>query len=305
MTRSLPAYLARRCAAAIVFVAVVSACALVLVRVAPGDATAELVLSGETTPDSAARARERLGLDRPLPILIRDWAWGLARFDLGRSSHFNRPVAELVSERAANTAFLAAIALLLATAIGLPAGILTGARPRSVVSAVVSSVSLVLVSCPHIVAALALLLLAVSTGWVSVEPGRVLIPALALALPLAAALERLQSQATAEALRAPDIQAAAARGIPPGRLLWVHASRQSLRPVLGVYGIAIASLFSGSLAVELVTSWPGLGRLLRDAIVSRDLFLAAGCATAGAALVAAGNVIADGLRAAADPRVRA
>jgi len=117
-------------------------------------------------------------------------------------------------------------------------------------------------------------------------------------------LERLQSQATSEAISAPDLTAAAARGVPRSRLIWVHAARQSLRPVLGVYGIIIGSLFSGSLAVETIASWPGLGRLMYDALVARDLFLVAGCALAGAMFIAAGNFLADVLRALVDPRVR-
>jgi peptide/nickel transport system permease protein len=103
---------------------------------------------------------------------------------------------------------------------------------------------------------------------------------------------------------APDLVAAAARGVPPSRLLWVHAGRQSLRPILGIFGIVIGSVFSGSLAVELATSWPGLGRLMYDAVVGRDVFLVAGCALAGAAMIALGNVVADLARALADPRVR-
>jgi peptide/nickel transport system permease protein len=87
--------------------------------------------------------------------------------------------------------------------------------------------------------------------------------------------------------------------------VWIHAARQALRPVLGIYGLLIGGLFSGSLAVEWVTSWPGLGRLTYDALVSRDLLLVSGCALAGAVLIAVGNVAADLIRAAADPRVRA
>jgi peptide/nickel transport system permease protein len=159
------------------------------------------------------------------------------------------------------------------------------------------------VCCPPIVGTLALLFFGAATGWLSVAPGHVLLPALALALPLAAMLERLQSQATAEAMRAPDIVAAAARGIPTTRLIWLHAGRHALRSVLGVGGIIIATLFSGSVAVETMTAWPGLGRLMLEALTSRDLYLVAGCAMAGAAMVAAGNLVADLLRAASDPRV--
>ena len=130
------------------------------------------------------------------------------------------------------------------------------------------------------------------------------LPALALALPLAASLERLQSQAVREAMEAPDLIAASARGLPRWRLIWVHAARQSLRPLLGVFGIVIGSLFSGSFIVEVVTAWPGLGRLTYDALRERDLYLVAGCALAGAVCLSAGQMAADALRGLADPRVR-
>jgi peptide/nickel transport system permease protein len=199
---------------------------------------------------------------------------------------------------------LAAVVLVVATIIGLPLGLMTGARPRGLLAALVSPIAVAFVACPPIVAALALLLLASSTGWLSTSPGSLAVPALALALPLAASLERLQSRATAESLASPDITAAAARGVPAVRLLWIHAARQSLRPVLGVYGIVIGTLFSGSLAVEAVTGWPGIGRLMYDALVGRDLFLVAGCALAGGVLIALGNVTADVIRAVVDPRIR-
>jgi peptide/nickel transport system permease protein len=303
VSTGLAAFLLRRLAAATLFVAIVSSSALMLARLAPGDATASLFLA-HVDAATIARERARLGLDQPVLVQLGRWLDGVVHFDLGRSSRFDRPVAELVRERAGRTAELAGVALALATCIGLPLGVLTGARPRGALAAVVTPLSLALVACPPIVAALGLLLLAVSTGWLSVAQGSLAVPALALALPIAAALERLQSQATADALAAPDLTAAAARGVPPARLLWVHAARQSLRPVLGVYGIVIGSLFSGSLAVEAVTNWPGLGRLMLDAIVGRDLFLIAGCVLLGAILIALGNLAADVIRAAVDPRVR-
>jgi peptide/nickel transport system permease protein len=303
VNRGVWAFLIRRFAGAVVFVAVVSTSALLLVRLAPGDATAELALSGadQATIDEA---RARLGLDRPVLSQLGAWVTGMARLDLGRSSLYNRPVADLVIERAQHTAALAALVLVVATAIGLPLGVLTGARPRGVLAAIVSPLSIALVACPPLVGALGLLLLAVSTGWLSTASGSWAVPTLALALPLAATLERLQAQATAESLAALDITAAAARGVPSRRLLWIHAARQSLRPVLGVYGIVIGTLFSGSLAVEAITGWPGIGRLMSDALVGRDLFLTAGCALAGGVLIALGNVVADVARALVDPRIR-
>jgi len=296
------AFLLRRFAAAALLVGVVSVSAFTITRLAPGDATAELFASGADRATIAA-ARARWGLDQPFPAQLGGWIAGIAHFDLGRSSSYDRPVAPIVLERAANTAILAGAALALATLIGLPIGVLTGARPRGWLAAVVTPLSIALVACPPIVGALVLLLLVV-TGWLPVSTSSLWVPALAIALPLAATLERLQSQATADAMASTDITAAAARGVPASRLLWIHTTRQSLGPVLGVYGVMIGALFSGSLAVEIVTSWPGLGSLLYSALRGRDVFLVAGCALFGALCLAAGNLIADVARAIVDPRVR-
>lgn len=301
MNTSLAAFIGRRLAAAVLFVAVVSCAAFVLVRIAPGDATTDLYLSRSGTV-AVEQERARLGLDRPVAAHLASWATGLLTLDLGQSSVYGRPVADLVKERAGATAALASLALLLAAAIGLPLGVLTASRPG--IAAAVAPISIALVACPPIVAVLALLLLAIETGWLSIAQGSYAVPTLALALPVAAMLERLQSRAMADTLASPDLVAAAARGVPRGRLLWVHAGRQSLRPVLGVAGAVVGTLFSGSLAVEMVTSWPGLGRLLFDAVAGRDLFLAAGCALVGALLVAVSNLFADIARALIDPRVR-
>lgn len=301
MTGRFAAFLLRRAAMALAFVLVVSSAAFVIARLAPGDETTGDFVAG-VDPAVIAERRARLGLDDPLPVQVGRWFAGLARLDLGESASFGRPVLALVSERGLNTARLAAAALLLATALGIPLGILTGAYPRRLTCRLIVPLSLALVALPPLVAALGLLLLAASTGLLSIAPGALALPALALGLPVAAVLERIQSQATAEALAAPDLAAAAARGIPPSRLVWRHAARQALRPVLGVYGIVIGSLFSGSLAVELVTSWPGLGRLLYDAVRTSDVALVAGCVAAGAVCLAAGTLAADILRAVVDPR---
>jgi len=298
---SLARFVLARLGVAFLFVLVVAASAFLLVRLAPGDATSDLFLN-RVDQHAIDAARQRLGLDQPATSQLAHWIGGLARFDLGQSSRYGSPVAGLIAGRLVKTALLAALALLIA-AVGIPLGILTGATPHGWLARVVSVMSVALVCCPPIVGTLALLFMGAATGWLSVAPDHVALPALALALPLAAMLERLMSQATSEAMRAPDIVAAAARGIPPARLVWLHAGRHALRSVLGVAGIIIATLFSGSVAVETMTAWPGLGRLMLDGLTSRDLYLVAGCAMAGAAMVAAGNLVADLLRAAADPRV--
>jgi len=130
------------------------------------------------------------------------------------------------------------------------------------------------------------------------------LPVLALALPMAATFERLQSQSMADAVHQPFVLAAIARGVPATRALLRHAWPSSLRPICGVYGLAIGALLSGSFIVEFVTAWPGLGRLTFEALRARDVYLVAACAASGAAFLALGTMTGDLLLAAADPRVR-
>ena len=130
------------------------------------------------------------------------------------------------------------------------------------------------------------------------------LPTLALALPLAAVFERLQSQSMSEAVRQPFLLAAIARGVPRRDLVWRHAWRVSIRPICGVYGLVIGSLLSGSFIVEFVTAWPGIGRLMYEALRARDIYLVSACAAAGAGFLAFGTLLGDLLLAVADPRVR-
>jgi len=317
VTHTLPVFVLRRLAGALAFVVVVSSTALLLIRLAPGDATTDMKLN---VADSSviASERARLGLDRSPVAQLGSWLAGLARFDLGTSSRFGRPVSGLVAERVGNTAILAGLALVIATVVGIPLGVVSGSRASgpgvggagvggtgasgSGVSGLIGLASVLLVACPPILFALALLYINVEIG--GLPSGSLALPLIALALPMAAIVERLQSRATAETVTMPALVAAAARGVPRSRLIWVHSLRPSLQPVLGVYGIIIATLFSGSVAVERITSWPGLGDLMLEGLTSRDVFLVAGCAMVGALLIALGNLFADVLRAFVDPRVR-
>jgi len=299
---SLFRFLAWRAAGALLLVFAVASSAVLLAQLAPGG-------YGSAFGEDAARIaaeRHRLGLDRPIAEQYRSWLTGALHFDLGISLQTERPVAPLVRQRAANTAELAAAALLLATLLGIPCGIVTGSR-RGIVPRLLRAVSLLMLSVPPLIASLVLLTLAAATGWLPVSGmggiSHLVVPTLALALPVAATLERLQSQSIAEALRRPSAMAARARGLSAARVVWRHAWRQSLGPVLAVYGVIVGSLFSGSFAVEIVTSWPGLGELMRQALLTRDTNLVAGCAAAGAAFLAAGVLAADVAHAWVDPRV--
>jgi peptide/nickel transport system permease protein len=310
--RGLLRFLLRRVLFAGVLVFAVSSAALVLVEVAPGDHFSGFDLD----PATAAAERHRFGIDRPFLAQYASWLGRAARLDLGESLKYRRPVSELVAERAPRTALLGVSALFLATIIGIPVGVLTGSR-RNFFTAAARAVSLLLLSIPSLVTSFALLLFALRTGWLPVgglSPGLdgswwvttgryLVVPAVALALPIAATLERLQSQALEAALRDPSVRAALARGCSMRRLVWRHAFRLSLKTVVSLYGVIVGTVLSGSFAVEVVTSWPGLGALMYEALVSRDLFLVAGCAAAGAVFLALGILLSDVALALADPRV--
>ena len=300
---SLIRFLAWRTAGALVLVFAVASGAMLLAQLAPGDfATSQR----EMDPEFVKAERHRLGLDQPVGQRYAHWAGRMLTLDFGESLQYQQPVGALVRERAANTAVLAATALVVATAIGIPCGIVTGSR-RGPLAALLRAASLVLLSVPPLIGSLVLLTLAAATGWLPVSgmggPRHLVVPTMALAFPVAATLERLQSQSIADALRRPSALAAHARGVPAWRVVWRHAWRQSLGPLFGLYGVIAGSLFSGSFAVEIVTSWPGLGELMRQALLMRDTDLVAGCAAAGAAFLAAGVLASDVAHALCDPRI--
>jgi peptide/nickel transport system permease protein len=308
-------YLARRIAFAVFLIFAVSSGSLVLARMAPGD-----FASTEIDAQKVAQLRAQLGLNKSMAAQYRDWLAAAVRFDFGRSLKYDRPVRELIPERAANTAILSISALIFATLVGVPLGIVAGSRRDGVVAAMIRTASLVFLSMPPLLTSLFLVFVAARTGWfpiagmqsAAVPAGGALldllyhlvVPAAAVGLPLAAMLERLQAQAIGEAVEQPFVLATIARGVPRRRIVWRDALKASLRPVASVYGLIIGTLLSGSFAVEVITAWPGLGSLMLDALRMRDVFLVAGCAGAGAVFLAAGTLVSDLALAAVDPRAR-
>ena len=128
------------------------------------------------------------------------------------------------------------------------------------------------------------------------------VPVLALAIPVTAIFERLQAQAMSDVMSQPYIVAAAARGVPQRRLVWRSGLKAAVRPIVSLYGVVMATLLSGSFVVEAVTGWQGLGLLMLDALRSHDMYLVAGCAGTGALLLAAGTLLGDVALAVIDPR---
>ena len=141
-------------------------------------------------------------------------------------------------------------------------------------------------------------------AWIADVARHLPLPVIALALPLAATFERLQSQALGETVHLPFITAATARGVSRRAVILRHAWPASLRSICAVYGIMVGAVLSGSFVVEYVTAWPGLGRMMYEALRARDIYLVAGCAAAGATFLAIGTLLGDLMLAVADPRVR-
>lgn len=311
----------RRLIFAVVLLVCTSSAALFLTRLAPGDVTAQL--GPRASLSEIESTRVRFNLDRSPVSQWLLWAGRAVRLDFGDSFLYNRPVGPLVVRAAGNTAVLALAALAIATLAGISFGIMTGSRPGSQAATLVGGASLVGVSLPPLLTSLMFVFIAARTGWL--PPGgmssaaasdlswtrwaldvawHLPLPSLALAVPIAAVFERLQSQSMSDAVQQPFVIAAIARGVPRRDLILRHAWPVSLRPLCAVYGLVIGALLSGSFVVEYVTQWPGVGRLMYEALRARDIYLVAACAAMGACFLAIGTLAGDLLLAAADPRVR-
>jgi peptide/nickel transport system permease protein len=310
-------YLARRLGFGVFLVFAVSSASLVLTRLAPGDYVAGS-LGTQASAQQLEEARARYGLNKSIAAQYRDWLAAAVRLDFGYSMVYERPVRDLIPERAANTAILAFSALLVSTLVGLPLGILSGSRRGGFLPGAIRALSLVLLSMPPLLTSLLLVFIAARTGWFPIAGMRsanvpaggaaldllhhLVLPAAAIGLPLAAMLERLQAQAMSEVIGEPFVLAALARGVPRSRVVWRGALKAALRPVAAVYGLIVGSLLSGSFAVEVITAWPGLGTLMLGALRARDVFLVAGCAGAGALFLAFGTLLSDVALGLVDPR---
>jgi peptide/nickel transport system permease protein len=310
-------YIARRLAFALFLVMAVSSASLLLSRLAPGDFVTES-LGTRASQQAIEQQRAPFGLNRSIGEQYRAWLAAAARLDFGYSMQYERPVRDLIPERAANTAILALTALVCATLIGVPLGVVSGSRRGGVLAGVIRAASVVLLSMPPLLTSLFLVFVAARTGWLPIAGMRsatvpadgafmdlirhLIVPAAAIALPLAAMLERLQAQAMSETIAEPFVLASLARGVPRSRIVWHGALKAALRPVAAIYGLIIGSLLSGSFAVEVITAWPGLGSLMLQALRTRDVYLVAGCAGAGALFLAGGTLVSDLALAAIDPR---
>ena len=274
----------------------------------PGDPV-EIMLGEAASPADVAGMRRDLGLDRPLPAELAQFAWRLAHGDLGESLALRAPVARLVAARLPATAELALAALVLALVVAVPLGIAAAVRAGSTLDRVARTVSLAGVAAPTFVTGpLLVLVFALGLGWLPIS-GRagvrsLVLPAATLALGMIGVLTRLTRTAVLDALGADHLRTARAKGAAPLRVLAVHALRTALPPVVTVVGLQAGALLTGAVVTETIFAWPGLGRLLVQAIGARDYPLVQGCVLAIGCIYVLVNLATDLVHALLDPRVR-
>jgi peptide/nickel transport system permease protein len=297
-------FVVRRLVFAVVLVFVVASAAFVLTHLAPGDYFTDF---GPGAERRARAERTAAGFDRPLFVQYGTWLGRAVRLDLGTSLMFQAPVRDLVWPRTLNTASLGMVALCLATAWGIPLAVFSATGTGGVLRRAVHVASSTLLALPSIVIVLGALAAASRAAWLpptGPHLANLIVPALALALPAGAVIERTHAAALRRVLDQPYLLAAAARGVPQRVLLWKHAMRGALNETLSSYAVIAGAVLSGSFVVEIVADWPGLGQLTADALRARDPFLLCGCSGAAALILAVVMLISDLLHFWIDPRLR-
>ena len=308
--------MARRVAAFVATLVFLSALVFVVVRVLPGD-PATLILGVESNPETVARLRQALGLDRPLAVQYVDWLARAARGDLGTSIQYDVPVGRLILSRLPVTLPLALMAAAIMIAVALPLGVYAATRHRRAGDYAAMLVSQLGIAVPAFWSALLLILLfSVRLGWfrsggfdgwsAGVVAGvkALLLPAIALGAFQAAVLVRATRSAVLDVLREDYVRTARAKGVAEGRVVARHALRNAMIPIVTVMGIQLGQLIAGAIVLESVFALPGLGRLALVAIGARDLPVVQGVTLFVAASIVFINFAVDLAYAALDPRIR-
>lgn len=315
-------YLAKRLLQLIPSIAGIVVVAFMLLQLAPGDPI--LALAGESgDAEYYAFMRDKFGLDDPIPEQFARFAVNALRGDFGNSYTQGRPAFAVIGDRLGATVLLAGASLVISTVLGVGLGVAAARFFGGVRDAAITTATLTLYAAPVFwVGQLALLLFALRLGWFptngmnSPTPpdsswGRLLdvahhlaLPALVLASQQVAAVARLTRIGLVEELETDHIRTARAKGLTETVVIWRHALRRALGPVLTVIGARIGYLFSGAVVVEIVFGWPGIGRLLLSAVQNRDGPILLGIFVLVATAVVVANLITDLAYGQIDPRIR-
>jgi peptide/nickel transport system permease protein len=316
-------YVFRRALHAVFLLFGVSLLTFLFSALTPGSYFDEMRLNPQISPETVAALRAQAQLDRPLPFRYLHWLNGLAHGNFGFSFAYNSPVAPLLATRARNTLLLTFTATLFAWLIGLPLGVWSASRLHRAPDRLVSAGTAALLVIPDLVVALSLLILAVRTGWFPTGgltstnydsfstlqklhdlAAHMTVPVAALTLSALPTIVRHVRAAIADELHSSFLRAAQAHGIPQRKVFYNYALRAAANPLIGLLGFSIGTLLSGSLLVEVIMTWPGLGPLLLEAILARDFYVVIGGVLFSMLFLVGGNLFADVLLYLADPRIR-
>lgn len=309
-------YILRRLVALLLTLLAAALVIFVVLEILPGDPAA-VTLGLNAAPEALAALRTEMGLDKPAVLRFFIWLGGLVTGDLGQSYTYRVPVLQLIAERMAVTLPLALMAIALATAIGIPLGMLAASRHGRLADAGVMAFAQAGLAIPNFWFGLLLVLVfAVGLGWLPAGgfPGwqagfgislkALLMPALALALPQAAIIARVTRSSMLDTLQEDFVRTARAKGLSEGTTMRRHALRNALIPVVTILGLQFSVLIAGAIIIENVFALPGLGRLVFQAIAQHDLIVVKDLVMLFAGLAILINFAVELLYGLIDPRLR-
>ena len=302
------AYLLRRLAQTIPLALLVATLVFSLIHLIPGDPV-EMMLGERAQRADVESLRHELGLDRPLRVQYLGFLRGLVRADLGRSLHYGEPVSEVLAERYPATIELAFASMVVALLVSIPLGVLAARHRNKLLDHLSRVLALAGVSMPNFwLGPMLILLLAIKLDLFPVS-GRggllsLVLPALTLGTALAGLLTRMVRSSVAEELAKPYLTAARARGLGRGTAIRRHGLKNASIPVVTIVGLQFGTLLTGAIITETIFSWPGIGRLVIQAIQLRDYPLVQGCVLLIALTYILINLLTDIVYALLDPRIR-
>jgi len=316
-------YLTRRLVHAMLLLLAISFLSFALLQWAPGNFFDDMRLNPRISAQTVDGLRVEYGMNRPFAVRYARWAYSVLKGNMGFSFSYNSPVAPLLWARARNTLLLTSMATLLAWLFAIPLGIWSAVDKGKWFDLACGFSTSALLTIPDLLLFLVLLLLAVRTGWfptggmvstgfdhlslwgkIKDVANHFALPTVGLAVVTLPVLVRHIRSAMIEALESPFIRAARGHGIPHRRLLFRYALPAAANPLISLLGFSVATMVSASVIVEVVMSWPGLGPLMIQAILSRDVNIVIGVVMLSSVFLVAGNLLADVLLFVSDPRIR-
>jgi peptide/nickel transport system permease protein len=301
-------YLMRRLVSIVPVALGVATLTFAIIHLVPGDPVVAM-LGDSAAPADIEGMRHQLGLDRPLLTQYATYLGGLAIGDLGESTSYRKPVAQIVSERFPATIELAAAGMFVALLIAFPLGIVAGSNPGGAADMGAMGFAILGISIPHIyLGPLLMILFSLDLRWLPLT-GRggfahLVLPAMTLGTALAAIIARMLRHSLIVVRASDYMRTAIGKGLSPRAAIVRHGLKNAMTSVITIIGLQMGSLLSGTLITEMIFSWPGLGRLLIGAIGARDYPLVEGCVLTFAMTYVVVNLATDVVYALVDPRVR-